>query len=69
MPESARPTVTTEEAAEILGVSRTTIPRLIKRGDLDAYKLIPATNSPLRIYRDSIDALLKAREAQPTQKQ
>jgi excisionase family DNA binding protein len=57
-----RETVTASEAMEILGVSRTTISRLVKRGDLEAYKLTPARNSPLRIYKDSVEELLEERK-------
>ena len=65
MTHSQRPTANADEAAEILGVSKSTITRLIQRGDLVAYKLTPRKNSPLRIYRDSIDTLLKTRQVQP----
>ena len=60
-----RMTITSREAAELLGVSMATIARLVKRGDLDGYKLTLGKNSPLRIYRDSVDSLL-ARRKQPS---
>jgi len=64
-PES---TVTTAQAADLLGVSRSTITRLVQDGQLEAYKLNPsAVNSPLRIYRASIDRLLEQR--QPDEKE
>jgi excisionase family DNA binding protein len=55
-------TVTTQEAMKILGVSKATVSRLVKRGELAAYKLTPAENSPLRIYKDSLDELLEKRQ-------
>jgi excisionase family DNA binding protein len=55
-------TVTTQEAMKILGVSKTTVTRLVKRGELRAYKLTPAQNSALRIYKESLEELLEKRE-------
>ncbi len=57
-----RQVVTANEAMEVLGVSRATVSNLIRQGDLEAYKLTPALNSPYRIYLDSIQALLQRRE-------
>ena len=60
-----RQVVTANEAMDLLGVSRATVSNLVKQGDLEAYKLTPAVNSPYRIYLDSIQSLLKRRQ-QPT---
>ena len=59
---SDRPTLTSSEAAQILGVSMATVARLVKKGELNGYKLTTARNSPLRIYQDSVDKLLKRRQ-------
>ena len=61
-----RPTLSTRETAELLGVNPVTVQRLVKRGELEAYKLTPGQTSPLRIYKDSIESLLERREQQPT---
>ncbi len=53
-------TVSTSEAAQILGVSPTTVTRLVKRGLLIGWKLTPKRNSPLRITRASIDKYIAA---------
>lgn len=58
----SRQVATTSETMDLLGVSRATISNLIRRGDLEAYKLTPALNSSYRIYVDSIQSLLKRRE-------
>jgi excisionase family DNA binding protein len=50
---------------DLLGVSRSTVIRLIQRGELMAYKLTPGQTSPLRIYKDSVEALLERREQHP----
>jgi excisionase family DNA binding protein len=57
-----RETVTTSEVMGLLGVSRATVTRLVKKGELEAYKLTPAKNSPLRIYKDSVEELLEERK-------
>ena len=62
-----RPTFTTKETAELLGVTTVTVTRLIKRGELQAYKLTPGKTSPLRIYKDSVESLLERRQQHPTQ--
>jgi len=61
MPEK-RPVVTTTQAMEMLDVSRATVSRLIKRGELSGYRLTPAKNSDFRIYIDSIREFMKRRE-------
>ncbi len=44
-----------------------TVTRLIKRGELQAYKLTPGETSPLRIYKDSVELLLERRQQRPAQ--
>lgn len=58
-------TVTTAEAAQLLGVSGGTVTRLYREKLLLGHKLTPTRNSPLRIYRSSIDEMLRERENQP----
>ncbi len=53
--------VTLDEAARLLGVSKSTASRLYKSGLLVGYKLTPAKNSPLRIYTASIDKVRELR--------
>ncbi len=55
-------TVSTTEAMDILGVSRPTITRLIRRGELKAHRLTPAPTSPFRIYVSSIEAVRRRRQ-------
>jgi len=57
--------VDTATAARMLGVSIMTITRLIREGELCAYKLTLAQNSPYRIHIDSIEDFLERRQ-QPT---
>ena len=54
--------VSTQEAVSILGVSKATVARLVRDGELEAYKLTPGITSPYRIYRDSIDAFVQRRQ-------
>jgi len=60
-------TVTTKEAARILGVSTPTVIRLVNSRRLRAYKLTGLKNSPFRIDAESVRALLREREAGPTE--
>jgi hypothetical protein len=55
-------TVTTAQAASILGASTGTITRLYRTGLLKGHKLTSARNSPLRIYQDSLDQMLLMRQ-------
>lgn len=47
-------TVSTTEAAALLGISRNTIIRMVNRGELQGYKKTLARNSPMRVYRESV---------------
>lgn len=60
-----RRAVSTREAMKMLGVSKSTVARLIRIGELEAYKLTPGVTSDYRIYVDSIEKLLERRK-QPT---
>ncbi|MBU0705478.1 MAG: helix-turn-helix domain-containing protein [Chloroflexi bacterium] len=66
MPQDDRPTLTTTQVMDLLGVSRSTVVRLVQRGELKAYKLTLGQTSPLRIYKDSVDELLDSRQQQPS---
>lgn len=55
----------TNEVSERLGISKVTVTRLIQRGELEAYKLTPSKNSPLRIYEDTVEALVERQRQQP----
>ena len=55
-------TVTVAEAVKLLGVSRATINRLVTDGKLHGYRLTPSKNSPLRIYLDSIENVIRERQ-------
>jgi excisionase family DNA binding protein len=57
-----RAVVSTTEAMRMLGVSRATITRLVKRGDLRGYRLTPAKYSDYRIYVDSIEEVKERRQ-------
>lgn len=49
--------ITSQEAADMLGVSRVTVGRMIERGDLAAYQL---PSGAIRIDRFDVEALLTA---------
>jgi excisionase family DNA binding protein len=55
------PTLTTEEAAELLQVNPRTVRRMIKRGSLEAKKMDPNAKSVYRIPRAAIEKILAAR--------
>jgi excisionase family DNA binding protein len=52
-------TVSTLEAAALLGVSRNTVIRMVKRGELRAYRKTRAYRSPLRVFRDSVREVIE----------
>jgi excisionase family DNA binding protein len=60
--ENSNGIITTVEAAGMLGVSRATVSRMIRRGEIEGYKLTGAQNSPYRVYRQSILEFLTKRE-------
>ncbi len=59
--QETRKTVSTREAAEILGVGTSTVIRMIHRGDLQGYKKTPAKRSAFRVYFDSIEEVKRQR--------
>ena len=57
-----REVITSRQAAEMLGVTSVTITRYVNKGDLEGYKVNPRrSNSPFRIYKDSVEALIRER--------
>lgn len=65
MAQTDRPVLSTNQVMELLGVSRTVVTRLLQQGELDGYMLTTAKNSPFRIYKDTVDDLLRHRQTQP----
>jgi excisionase family DNA binding protein len=57
-------TVSTKEAAKQLGVGKSTVLRMIDRGDLDAYRKTLADRSHYRVYQSSIEDIKKRRGRQ-----
>ena len=47
--------LTKKQVANILNVSPGTVDNLIRRGDLEAYKLSPGQTGPVRIRPESLD--------------
>jgi excisionase family DNA binding protein len=58
-PTSNGKTISAIEAAELLGLSKPTICRLIQGGQIAAYKLTGRKTSPYRVYLDSVIAYAK----------
>lgn len=58
-------TVSTVEAAVLLGCHRSTVTRMIQDGSLRAHRLTLAKQSPLRITMASVDELLAQRIVHP----
>jgi excisionase family DNA binding protein len=57
-----REAVTTTQAMQMLGVSRATVTRLARRGQLEGYRLTLSPQSELRIYVDSIEEFKRLRQ-------
>ncbi|MFW6116183.1 MAG: helix-turn-helix domain-containing protein [bacterium] len=55
-------TISTKEAAEMLGVATSTVNRMINRGDLKAYKKTPVKYSPFRVYKSSVEKVKEERQ-------
>jgi excisionase family DNA binding protein len=62
--EPERKAVPATEAMKMLGVSRSTIRRLLQQGELRGYRLTPSKHSDYRIYVDSIEELKERRQLQ-----
>ncbi len=62
--------ISATKAAQLLDVHHFTISRMVENGDLAGYKITPSRrNSPLCIYRNSADELLRQWRRQPNKKQ
>jgi len=59
--QETRETISTHEAAEVLGVAPSTVVRMIHRGHLQGYKKTPAKRSAFRVYVDSIEKAKRQR--------
>ena len=55
-------TLSTVEAAALLGVSRNTVIRMVNAGELRGYKKTLARNSPMRVYRDSVEEFVTEKQ-------
>lgn len=54
-----RPTASTQQVAEALGITVMTVTRLCKQGLLESYRVTPAPRSRIRVYIDSVEAFAK----------
>ena len=54
---------TTAEAAEILGVDRTTVSRLVKRGDLEPAMKLPGKTGAYLLARADVERLRRERSS------
>ena len=61
----ARNVLTVTQAAAELNVSRMTVLRLVKAGQLHSFRTTTAATAHIRIYADSIDEYKKLQERQP----
>jgi excisionase family DNA binding protein len=57
--------LTTNEALEYMGISRETLRKLIKSGELRASKVGDGRNSPIRISKDAIKDYMDRHAVQP----
>jgi excisionase family DNA binding protein len=61
---SARPSLSTSEAAHALGVSSATVRRMVRKGRLPAFRLSDGPQGHLRVPAQAVDEITKrAREA------
>lgn len=63
--ENRRPTLSTTEAGDLLGVTQDTIKRYWLKGLIEGYLTIPEKHGRLRLYRDSIEAFDRKRKSSP----
>ena len=59
-----RPTMSAQEAADYLGISRPTLLRLWSQGFLEGYRVTPYQNGRVRLYRDSVERFDRQRKNQ-----
>ena len=56
--------MSTQEAAEFLGVSKPTVLRLWSQGAIEGYRLTASPTSRVRLYRDAVEAFDRRRKNQ-----
>jgi excisionase family DNA binding protein len=67
--EEDRPTMSAQEAADYLRLSKPTVLKLWAQGLLKGYRALQAVNGRVRLYRDSVEAFDRQRKSQvPTRK-
>jgi predicted site-specific integrase-resolvase len=54
-----RPTASSQQVADALGISLMTVTRLCRRGLLESYRVTPAPKSRIRVYVDGVEAFAK----------
>lgn len=59
-----RPTMSVNEAAERIGISKPTLLRLWAQGLLEGYRVTPYRNGRVRLYRDSVEVFDRQRKNQ-----
>ena len=59
-----RPTMSVQEAAAALGISKPTLLRLWTQGLLEGYRVTPYRNGRVRLYRDSVEQFDRQRKSQ-----
>ncbi len=67
LPREDRETITSKEAAEILGVHLSTLLDYVNRGWIEGRKKGLGLTSPTLIYVDSLRAFIEARKIKPKQ--
>jgi IS30 family transposase len=55
-------TLSTREAARLLGVATSTVTKMIHRGNLSAHRKTLAKHSPFRAYKRSIEKVKQERQ-------
>jgi excisionase family DNA binding protein len=63
LPEE-RPTMSAQEAADYLGISKPTLLRLWAQKVLPGYRVTPYRNGPIRLYRDAVEQFDRQRKSQ-----
>jgi excisionase family DNA binding protein len=59
-----RPTMSVQEAAAALGISKPTLLRLWAQGYLTGYRVTPYRNGPIQLYRDAVEQFDRQRKSQ-----
>ena len=64
--DTPRPTISSTEAAKILGVTDDTIRAWFDRGLIEGYKTSPLRRGRLRLYRDAVEEFDRQRKSRPS---